>query len=150
MVLIFLKLLVDLDAPKQLQNLGIPVPGAAHIASSSSRITFGDIHPSHLPKTSSIINSSKCVNNPPCWMCLSLTNLSADPGSEGDMPGPSAPFPEDSVTVFFPVDTGTMNEGTGDESVVQAPTIHAIIDTSLNAMLLADVPGKFHSNYLTT
>ena len=63
MVLIFLKLLADLDAPEQFQNLGIPVPGAAHIASSSSRITLGDIHPSHLPQTSSIINSSKCANN---------------------------------------------------------------------------------------
>ena len=153
-MLIFLNLLTDLDASEQNQNLGMPVPGATCSEASLSSIPLGDIRPFHLPQT--FISSHKCANNPPSWMRFSLTNMSADPHvnvppvSEGDTPGASAPFQEDSISTFFPMDTDAMNEGTCGESVVQVPTIYAIVDISLNTMLLADVPGKFQLNYLTT
>ena len=75
--------------------------------------------------------------------------MSADPHinvlsiSEGDTLAASTPMSEDSISTFFPMDTNTMNERTCSESVVQIPTIHAIVDISLNTMLPTDVPGKF-------
>ncbi|KIM61786.1 hypothetical protein SCLCIDRAFT_9346 [Scleroderma citrinum Foug A] len=71
------------DSPEQFQNLGMLVPGAAHSEASTSNFPLGNIDPSY------------------------------PPGSESDTPGLSASFLEDSVSVFFPVNTDTINEGTG-------------------------------------
>ena len=131
-MLIFLNLPTDLDASEQLQNFGVPVPGAA------------------------LSEDRKCAINPPSWTCLTQTNLSADPhvnfpAASEDTPGSStAPFPENLISTFFPVDTDAINEGTCDEPVVQVPAIYAIIDITINTMLLADVPGECQLNYLTT
>ena len=48
------------------------------------------------------------------------------------------------------MDTDAINEGTCDEPVVQVPAIYAIIDITINTMLLADVPCECQLNYLTT
>ena len=120
MLPIFLNLPTDHDSPEQFQNLGMLVPGAAHSEASTSNFPLGNIDPSY------------------------------PPGSESDTPGLSASFLEDSDSVFIPVNTDTINEGTGSESVMLAPVIHTIIDFSLNATILHNVPGILHLIYLPT
>ncbi|KIM50864.1 hypothetical protein SCLCIDRAFT_33928 [Scleroderma citrinum Foug A] len=127
MLLIFLNLLTDHSRTEQLQNSGVSVPGAAHSeASTISSLPLGDIGPFHPPPALSTINDRPYIDIPP--------------GSESDMPGLPTPFLGDFL-IFSPVNTDAINEGAGGESVSQAPAIYAIIDFSLNTVLLHDVPA---------
>lgn len=52
------------------------------------------------------------------------------------------------VTVFHPMDMKKVKEGTNIQSVTQTPAIHAVVDASLNSMLLNNIPGMFLTEFL--